>query len=157
MIASFVFLIVNLHELGFFHNDGEPEHPGDFLDPGENHTYVWEAAGRSGPAQNDFSSVLWAYHSHVSVTTDVYSGLVGPIVIVDPKYITNDEEAQAAKPCDVDQEVFLYLSVSDENQNKLFDRNLAKLAVSNDADRVRIVPSFQCVEDSTLGGSAHRR
>jgi len=87
----------------------------------------------------------------VSVTTDVYSGLVGPIVIVDPKYITNDAEAQAAKPCDVDQEVFLYLSVSDENQNRLFDRNLGKLAVSNDPDRVCLLPSFRCVVNLTSG------
>lgn len=47
--------------------------------PGGNFTYTWMASDRSGPPVGS-DSILWTYHSHVT-ESDVYAGLIGPIVI----------------------------------------------------------------------------
>jgi len=34
--------------------------------PGCTHVYTWKLRERSGPGQNDPSSVFWLYHCHIS-------------------------------------------------------------------------------------------
>ncbi|GMH38872.1 hypothetical protein BSKO_06770 [Bryopsis sp. KO-2023] len=116
------------HE-GAPYNDGtgKTDKMDDVVAPGGTFDYEWEVRERSGPGKNGLSSQLWAYHSHVDVPTDIYSGLVGPLVVVNPAYITTDEEAEKAFPCDLDREFFMYYSVSDENNNRLFDSNVGKV------------------------------
>lgn len=114
---------------GYNYNDNNVEGPYDqgHVEPDGMVIYTWNANETSGPAKNDFSSVLWAYHSHIDVTKDIYTGLVGPIVIVDPKYITNDDEAEEVVPCDIDREIYLYYSVTNENASHLLENNLKKM------------------------------
>jgi hypothetical protein len=63
------------------------------LSQGESHEYTWIANERAGtafyhkilyckgPGPADGNSKLWAYHSHNADPDDIYSGLMGPIII----------------------------------------------------------------------------
>ena len=74
---------------------------------------------RSGPGPNDMSSIMWSYHSHVSEVMDIYSGLVGPMVIYKPGMLGPD-----GLPTDIDREYVLYLLVGDENQSRYLEHNI---------------------------------
>lgn len=95
----------------------------DAVPPGETFTYKWKVPERSGPGPADGSSVVWLYHSHVQAVADEYSGLIGAIVVTDPRFA--DEQG---KPKDVDQEVFDLFMVEDENQSNYLLDNVAKYA-----------------------------
>lgn len=71
------------------------------MPPGETHTYLWPVVERSGPTPQDGNCVLWAYHSHVMVEQDIYSGLVGPLVVCKAGVLGGDN-----MPTDVTREVW---------------------------------------------------
>ena len=76
---------------------------------------VYAGPGESGTKQ--FSSNLWSYASAVSPIPDAASGLIGAIVVVDPRFITTLSQQTTASPCDVDQEVFLLLAKMEEEKS----------------------------------------
>lgn len=45
------------------------------------------------------------------------TGLMGPIVVVDPRYVPSERHQYLAQPCDVDEEMFLLASKIDETQS----------------------------------------
>jgi hypothetical protein len=104
---------------GAKYNDGDPFKTGAVVLPGFNYTYTWEVRERSGPAANDASSILWSYHSHVNEVMDVYSGLIGPMIIYKPGLLGAD-----GLPMGIDREFVLYLLVGDENQSHYLDYNI---------------------------------
>ena len=57
------------------------------------------------------------YSSAVTPASDLNAGLVGGIVVVDPRYITSAAEKSGASPCDVDWEVFLLATKTDETKS----------------------------------------
>lgn len=63
-------------------------------------TYVWNVPARAGPGEADPNCVLWGYHSHVMPEMDMYSGLVGPLVIC-----RNNTLNEQNQPTDVAREV----------------------------------------------------
>ena len=65
------------------------------------------------------SSIMWSYHSHVSEVMDIYSGLVGPMVIYKPGMLGSN-----GLPTDIDREYVLYLLVGDENQSRYLEHNI---------------------------------
>ena len=71
---------------------------GDSVPPGKSVVYTWTVPDRAGPAEKDFSSIMWMYHSHVSESMDPYGGLYGAIIIT--RADIADEEA---RPRDVDR------------------------------------------------------
>ncbi|MBU2358900.1 MAG: multicopper oxidase domain-containing protein, partial [Alphaproteobacteria bacterium] len=75
-----------------------------------------------GPGPADESSVVWLYHSHVDEVRDTNTGLVGAMVVTRAGMAKPD-----GSPKDVDQELFSYFSVMDQNQNLFFDDMLARL------------------------------
>lgn len=83
---------------------------GDRVPPGYKFTYTWEADERSGPAPGEPSSRVWLYHSHVMAEEEIYAGLVGTIVITDPKHARED-----ATPDDVDKAFTTLWLIFDEN------------------------------------------
>ena len=79
---------VSIHPHGVLYNqtsDGMMEHS---VEPGGEKLYVWNVPERAGPGNG--TSKLWAYHSHVS-ESDIYKGLVGPLVIYSVGNIPLDE------------------------------------------------------------------
>jgi len=89
--------------------------------PGASYTYIWTVPERSGPAKMDGSSVLWMYHSHFVESTDVNTGLVGPIIVT-ARGMTKPD----GSPTDVDREFIADFSVFDESDSWFFERNAAK-------------------------------
>ncbi len=84
--------------------------PGQSVKPGERYTYTLRVTADSGPGPGDPSSILRLYRSHVDPVSDVYRGLVGPIVI------TRAESTGAdGAPTDVDREFICMFTVFDEN------------------------------------------
>lgn len=74
-------------------------------------TYVWHLDEASGPLPSEPSSKAWLYHSHVTGDDEIQSGLMGCIVVTDPKRARPD-----GSPNDVDREfAALYLIFNDSN------------------------------------------
>lgn len=109
---------VNMHPHGVLYDkDNEGAHyggqvsKGQHIMPGEKYTYTWEVPPRAGPGPRDGSSVIWMYHSHDHSGEGIYKGLIGPMVVVDPRFATAD-----AKPNDVDRELFNLFMIFNENK-----------------------------------------
>lgn len=105
---------------GAFYNDATPDSVklDDKVAPGATFTYLWTAPERSGPASMDESSVLWMYHSHFVESTDINTGLVGPIIV------TARGQARAdGTPKDVDREFITDFAIFDETDSWFFDAN----------------------------------
>ncbi|XP_030228157.1 ceruloplasmin isoform X2 [Gadus morhua] len=49
--------------------------------PGETHTYTWYLTKTAGPTEQQESCSVMAYYSTVDTVKDMYSGLIGPLVI----------------------------------------------------------------------------
>jgi FtsP/CotA-like multicopper oxidase with cupredoxin domain len=108
---------------GALYNDGTAGSvkADDRVPPGGTFTYIWSVPERSGPAAMDVSSVLWMYHSHFVESTDMNTGLVGPIIV------TRRGEARAdGSPKDVDREFVTDYSIFDETDSWFFEGNAGK-------------------------------
>ncbi|XP_043851762.1 ceruloplasmin-like [Dromiciops gliroides] len=87
--------------------------------PGEIRVYKWKIPERSGPTQNDSACIPWVYYSTVDPVKDLYSGLVGPLVICH----RNVTEKPAASHV---LDLFLFFMIFDENLSWYFDENIRK-------------------------------
>jgi len=107
--------------------------PGNFyVNEGEECTYLWNVTEKAGPGIGpQFSTNAWFYSSENFFNIhmdDSYakskgkdyddSSLLGPIIVVDPKAICSDLDAELATACDVDEEYVLYLLESDETASR---------------------------------------
>lgn len=86
--------------------------------PGARFTYVWQLDENSGPLPGEPSSKVWLYHSHVRADAETNLGLVGCLIVTDPKRARPD-----GTPADVDREfatLFMIFSESlaDENADE---------------------------------------
>ncbi len=80
--------------------------------PGSRITYTWTADKNAGPDRNGPSSKVWLYHSHVMSDAEIYKGLIGTIVVTDPKRARPD-----GTPRDVDVEYTALFMVWNENSD----------------------------------------
>ena len=100
---------------GALYNDGTSgaDKMDDSVPPGGTYRYVWPIPERAGPGPNDPSSIIWPYHSHTNELQDVYSGLLGAMII------TRRGMARAdGSPKDVDREfVTLFGSFNENNSH----------------------------------------
>ena len=72
---------------------------------GAKFTYVWQLDETSGPLPGEPSSKAWLYHSHVAGDEEIQNGLMGCIIVTDPRRARPD-----GSPNDVDRELAtLYL------------------------------------------------
>lgn len=78
--------------------------------PGARITYTWMVDENAGPTEREPSSKVWLYHSHVHADEEIYRGLVGVIVVTDPRRSHPDRT-----PIDVDREFPTLLMVWNEN------------------------------------------
>ncbi|XP_059142420.1 hephaestin-like [Physella acuta] len=91
--------------------------------PGQTVTYEWGIPERSGPGPNDPNCVPWLYYSAVEAVRDVNSGLVGVMVVCRRGTLNKRSERK-----DVDQELYIYMSVSDENLSWYLEDNIRNFA-----------------------------
>jgi FtsP/CotA-like multicopper oxidase with cupredoxin domain len=117
----------SLHPHGVIYtkdNEGAPyagiPGKGHAIPPGGSYTYHWEVPERAGPGPRDGSSVVWLYHSHVNSDFNIFSGLVGTIVVT-----AADKATEDARPVDVDREFVTLFLIFDENAfGQAFEGNL---------------------------------
>ncbi len=83
---------------------------GAAIAPGAKFTYVWQLDESSGPLPSEPSSKAWLYHSHVSSDEEVNLGLVGFIIVTDPKRARPD-----GTPADVDRELASLFMIFNES------------------------------------------
>ncbi|WP_027157712.1 multicopper oxidase domain-containing protein [Methylobacter luteus] len=77
--------------------------------PGACYNYTWMADEESGPDKGDLSSKVWWYHTHFDESSNINSGLLGPIVITRKGFANPD-----GSPRDVDREFFTAFFVFDK-------------------------------------------
>ena len=87
---------------------------------GAQFTYVWYLDEASGPTPDEPSSKAWLYHSHVNGDAEIQRGLMGCIIVTDPKRARPD-----GSPNDVDRELATLYMIFDESQAGAEDQERA--------------------------------
>uniref|UniRef100_G3VFK7 Hephaestin n=1 Tax=Sarcophilus harrisii TaxID=9305 RepID=G3VFK7_SARHA len=88
-------------------------------EPGEVIMYQWSIPERSGPGPNDSACIPWIYYSDVDPIKDMYSGLIGPLVICRKGTL----KASGGRR-DVDRDFALLFLIFDENQSWYLEENV---------------------------------
>ena len=142
-----------------FHNQGSYPHslhphtdtvatdrlPGQFVQPGEKYTYVWDVPA-SYPFPENQSSVVWTYISTSSPVGDVAAGLMGLAVIYRKDTLEYPSPGSMfQKPKGIDREVFTYMTNTDEGKSTYFTESGQRVGL--DVDRMKELyatdPSFK--------------
>ncbi|XP_030784837.1 ceruloplasmin isoform X1 [Rhinopithecus roxellana] len=85
--------------------------------PGETLTYIWKIPERSGAGTEDSACIPWAYSSTVDQVKDLYSGLIGPLIVCRRHYL------KVFNPRKKLEFALLFL-VFDENESWYLDDNI---------------------------------
>ncbi|MEO7683584.1 MAG: multicopper oxidase domain-containing protein [Gemmatimonadaceae bacterium] len=110
---------------------------GNAVQSGKTFTYTWIASERAGPASMEGSSVLWMYHSHVSESADINTGLIGALIV------TARGRARAdGSPKDVDRELVVAFAELDENLSWYFDDNIKQYTLDPAGVKKAVGPTF---------------
>jgi FtsP/CotA-like multicopper oxidase with cupredoxin domain len=83
---------------------------GAAVGPGARFTYVWHIDEDAGPRPGEPSSKGWLYHSHVHSDEEINLGLVGFVIVTDPRRARPD-----GTPADVDREMAALFMIFDES------------------------------------------
>lgn len=84
---------------------------GGAIEPGGEYTYTWRVTEEAGPTDADPSSIVWFYHSHVDAVSDMYEGLLGPIIVTRADMAKDD-----GTPRDVEREFVNLFMIFNENE-----------------------------------------
>jgi len=116
-------------------SEGAPYHDGstdgDIVQPGDGWVYVYHV--RDSQVDDDVSSQMWLYHSHVDEVRDIYTGLFGAIIITRQGEEIDDDNL---RPKDVDREFTTFMVLYDENESLLVDANYDKYLGGTPPDAV---------------------
>ncbi|XP_008290705.1 hephaestin-like protein 1 isoform X2 [Stegastes partitus] len=85
----------------------------------------WDVPQSSGPGITDPNCISYAYYSSVDFIKDLYSGLLGPLVVCRPGTLKRGEGADRQRS-DVEKEFALLFMVHDENQSWYLKDNIRK-------------------------------
>jgi hypothetical protein len=96
---------------------------GAAIGPGARFTYIWHLDEESGPLPGEPSSKAWLYHSHVEGDQEAGLGLVGFIVVTDPRRARTD-----GTPADVDREHAALFMIFDESGLGAAEKEAAEYA-----------------------------
>ncbi|XP_075057997.1 ceruloplasmin [Mixophyes fleayi] len=118
-------------------NTSKAHSKGDAVKPGESFTYKWDVVEDQGPTEWVDNCVTRVYHSHIDGPRDVYSGLVGPLIICKKGTLSPDNKSKAQNERDAFQYTvqdgtnaetyaafILMFSVIDENLSWYLDENI---------------------------------
>ncbi|KAK7889548.1 hypothetical protein WMY93_025108 [Mugilogobius chulae] len=84
---------------------------------GQTHTYYWYVTKNTGPTNEQEECSVSAYYSTVDVTKDLYSGLIGPLIICRRSW------ASLGLKKEVEEFAMLFL-IFDENESWYLDENI---------------------------------
>ncbi|XP_067289216.1 ferroxidase HEPHL1 [Pseudorasbora parva] len=98
----------------------------DGVPPGGNYTYVWTVKPDYAPQKGDANCLTWAYHSHVSASQDIFSGLIGALLTCKKGTLhgVSTSDHHQVQRADVDQDLILMFSVVDENISWYLKENI---------------------------------
>ncbi|XP_069419048.1 ceruloplasmin isoform X1 [Ovis canadensis] len=85
--------------------------------PGETRTYIWKIPERSGAGMGDSPCIPWVYYSTVDRVKDLFSGLIGPLIVCRKHYL------KVSNPIKKLEFSLLFL-VFDENESWYLDDNI---------------------------------
>ncbi|XP_023578498.1 ceruloplasmin [Octodon degus] len=85
--------------------------------PGETRMYIWHIPERSGAGPEDLACIPWVYYSTVDQVKDLYSGLIGTLIVCRKHFMTifNPQKKR---------EFSLLFLVFDENESWYLDENI---------------------------------
>ncbi len=109
---------------GAEYKDGNSYRGDNAVPPGGTYVYKWKVPERSGPGKNDPNCISWIYHSSVESSKDIYSGLVGPLIVCRHGVLGYNGK----RTDKVDREFALLFMGFDENESHYFQDNLAAFA-----------------------------
>ena len=69
---------------GAMYQEQAPDSPGDSVSPGSTFIYTWTVPEDTGPGPSDDNCVPFIYHSGVNTIKDVWTGLIGPLLVCRP-------------------------------------------------------------------------
>ncbi|KAG2483629.1 hypothetical protein HYH03_017507 [Edaphochlamys debaryana] len=136
---------------GTMYEDGSPPEQklDDAVAPGQTYTYTWHVMDRSGPGPADPSSLVWLYHGHLDEAAESNAGLVGAIIITARGKARSPSDPS---PADVDRELALLFTVTDEVTSSNFMTNLARVdpTLALQPARVEALLGVQAFKDAQL-------
>uniref|UniRef100_A0AAX7TJE2 ferroxidase n=1 Tax=Astatotilapia calliptera TaxID=8154 RepID=A0AAX7TJE2_ASTCA len=94
-----------------------PVKPGNFIE------VTWDVPESSGPGVTDPNCISYIYYSTVDFVMDLYSGLLGPLVICRPGTLKRGEGPDRERS-DVEREFALLFMVHDENKSWYLGDNI---------------------------------
>ncbi|XP_062412860.1 ceruloplasmin [Sardina pilchardus] len=86
--------------------------------PGETHTYTWYIPNTAGPTKDQEECSVGAYYSTVDVNKDMYSGLIGPLVLCRRSWMR-----KLGLKKEIEEFALLFM-VWDENESWYLDDNI---------------------------------
>ncbi|KAM9846219.1 ferroxidase HEPHL1 [Aulostomus maculatus] len=102
------------------------------VQPGYMIELTWDIPKSSGPGVSDPNCITYAYYSNVDFIKDLYSGLLGPLVVC--RSGTLFGEGPDRRRTDVKNEFALLFMVHDENQSWYLEENIKTyLGIDSDA------------------------
>ncbi|XP_056141515.1 ferroxidase HEPHL1 [Lampris incognitus] len=93
------------------------------VQPGNMTEVIWDVAESSGPGVSDPNCISFVYYSAVHVIRDLFSGLLGPLVVCRPGTLHGDQGSERTRS-DVDKEFALLFLVFDENWSWYLEDNI---------------------------------
>lgn len=136
----------SIHAQGLWYNktyegmkyiDGQEDSIGDAVPPGGTFTYKWKVPPSSGPTASGPNCVNYLYHSAVNPVKDVYSGLVGPIVVCRKGVL--DENGKRTDS--VEREFAVLFLAFNENESWYIDKNIVEYCPGADTSTVEFEES----------------
>ncbi|XP_072045772.1 hephaestin-like protein [Amphiura filiformis] len=97
---------------GRAYEDGDTDASDENVQPGDTVTYTWKVPEAVAPGDNDDQCITWTYFSSVDPERDIYSGLIGPLLVCRDGSL--DENG---KQKNVDHEYILLFVFLDENRS----------------------------------------
>lgn len=111
------------------------------VQPGYILELTWDVPVSSGPGDTDPNCITYAYYSSVDFIKDVYSGLLGPLVVCRPGTLQQASKADRQQ-VDVEKEFALLFMVHDENQSWYLEENI-RTYLGLDPDNFTIDKDFE--------------
>ncbi|XP_015237597.1 PREDICTED: hephaestin-like protein 1 [Cyprinodon variegatus] len=103
------------------------------VEPGRIIELTWDIPESSGPGTSELNCISYVYFSSVDYIKDLYSGLLGPLVICRPGTLGRGELVDRQRT-DINREFALLFLVYDENQSWYLEDNIKNyLGVHPDA------------------------
>ncbi|XP_071964870.1 hephaestin-like protein [Antedon mediterranea] len=101
--------------------------------------YTWTIPTFIAPTSLNEDCVTWMYYSAVDPRMDLFTGLVGPLVICKPGTL----DSNGSKNTKVDYEYFLFFTTFDENLSYHIDENIATYCNGVDKEEDNFILSNQ--------------